>query len=155
MHNVASPLGVWLRSGNSAGRITVTGLSATGIYQAAASIESYAETSVTNVVFRNVNLEFNGGGTADQAQSTPRPPGVDARSLPAWGIYARNVGRLSLEGVRLTCATEDLRPVMLATDVQRINFSDFRFTEIPAVTAPVVLNKVPVFDRKGGDPLSR
>ena len=155
MHCLASPLGVWLKPGNTAGRITVTGLTATGIYRAAASIESYAETPVTNVVFRNVNLEFNGGGTAEQAQTAARPPGVDVRSLPVWGVYARNVERLSFEGVRLTCATDDLRPVMLATDVQRINFSDFRFTEVPAVKEPVVLKNVPVFDRKGGDPLSR
>jgi hypothetical protein len=67
----------------------------------------------------------------------------------------RNLDRLAIEGVRLTCASEDLRPVMFASDVQRINFSDFRFTEVLAVKEPVVLRNVTAFDRKGGDPISR
>ncbi|MCL4179280.1 MAG: right-handed parallel beta-helix repeat-containing protein [Verrucomicrobia bacterium] len=155
MHKIASPLGIWLQPGNTAGRITVNGLTATGIYRAAASLESYAETPITNMVFRNVSLEFIGGGTAEQAQTPATAPGVDARPLPAWGLYARNVERLSLESVRLTCATDDLRPVMMATEVQRINFSDFRFTEVPAVKEPIVLTNVTAFDRKGGDPITR
>jgi hypothetical protein len=155
MHQVASPLGVWLMPGNTAGRITVSDLHATGVYHAAASLESYAEGPITNVVFRSVSLEFTGGGTAEQAQTPARPPGVDARPLPAWGIYARNVDRLALEGVRVICAADDLRPAMLATDVRRILFSDFRFTEVPAVKEPVVLINVPTFDRKGGDPITR
>jgi polygalacturonase len=155
MHHVASPLGVWLKPGNSAGRITVSSLTATGVYRAAASFESYAESPITNVVFRNVSLEFTGGGTAEQAKAPVTPPGVDARPLPAWGIYARNVERLALEGVRLTCVTDDLRPAMAAADVQRIQFSDFRFTEVLAVKEPVVLTNVPAFDRKGGDPITR
>ncbi len=154
MNNVASPLSVWLMPGNTAGRITVASLTATEVYRAAASFESFAETPITNVVLRDVCVEFSGGGTAKQAQAPVRAPGVDARSLPAWGCYVRNLDHLSLEAVRLTCATEDLRPVILATNVQRIDFSDFRFTEASVVNEPVVLKNVRVFDRKGGDPLS-
>jgi polygalacturonase len=155
MHKVASPLGVWLKPGNTAGRITVTGLAATGIYRSAASLESYAESPLTNIVLRNVSLEFIGGGTAEQARTPVPPLGVDARPLPVWGLLAHRVEQLSLEGLRLTCATDDLRPVMLASDVQRIKFADFRFTEVPAVKDPIVLTNVTAFDRKGGDPISR
>ena len=43
MHNVATPLTIWIKPGNTAGRITISRLDATGVYRAAASVESWAE----------------------------------------------------------------------------------------------------------------
>jgi hypothetical protein len=74
MKNVASPLTVWTRPGNSAGRIVINGMQATGVYRSALSIESWAESPVTNIVIRNAQVEFMGGGK----------PGQLARSKRSW-----------------------------------------------------------------------
>lgn len=129
MHRVASPVTIWTKPGNTVGRITVNRLSATGVYRAAASIESYAETPITNVVFRDVRLEFDGGGTLEDAKREVRGPGVDARPLPAWGFYAKNVENLRLEEVRLSVATEDFRPVLVAEKVGRLTLDHFDYDE--------------------------
>ena len=54
-----------------------------------------------------------------------------------WGFYARNVLKLNLEDVRLTCREEDLRPVMVCDRVGQVTFGDFVFPRVPK--APDVL----------------
>ena len=133
MRNVASPLTLWIKPGNSAGRITVQGLRATGVYRAALSVESWADSPVTNVVLRGISAEFAGGGDAAQAAQSVPGPGVDARPLPAWGLYARNVEQLTLEDVRLSLAERDLRPVILADGVRRLVLDHLRPARVTGV----------------------
>jgi hypothetical protein len=142
MSHVASPVTIWTKPGNSVGRVTVSGLNATGVYRSAISVESWAGLPVTNVVLRNVNVEFAGGGKAEQAKQPVKGPGVDARPLPAWGVYARNVERLTLEDVRLTVAQDDFRPVVFADGVQRLDLENLRFPRVPGVTEPLALTNV-------------
>ncbi|MBI2927145.1 MAG: right-handed parallel beta-helix repeat-containing protein [Verrucomicrobia bacterium] len=146
MHNVASPVTLWTKPGNPVGRVTVNGLNATGIYRAALSVESWADTPITNVVFRNVSVEFTGGGKAEQAQQPVRGPGVDSRPLPAWGFYARNVERVTFEDVRLSLATDDFRPVVFADGVARLTLDNLRFTQVESVTAPLITTNVTKVD---------
>lgn len=138
MRHVASPITLWIRPGNTVGRVTVSGLNATGVYRSALSVESWADTPVTHVVIRNAQIEFIGGGTAEQAQQTVKGPGVDARSLPAWGIYARNVERLTLEDVRLSLIEDDFRPVVLADAVSQLRVDHVRFPRLPGVAEPII-----------------
>ncbi len=138
IRDVSTPFHFVTKPGNTAGRITVERTSVTGAYLAAASIESWAETPITNVVFRDVTMEFTGGGKPDPARATIRGPGVDARPLPAWGLYARNVAQLTLENVRLTSTRPDLRPVFLAEKVSQLNLEDFRFPQVAAVPEALV-----------------
>lgn len=142
MKNVASPLTLWARRGNPVGRVTVSGLEATGSYHSAVALESWSDAPITNIVLRNVSVEFNGGGKADDAKRQVRGPGVDVRPLPAWGLYARNIEHLTLEDVRFSLAQDDLRPVVMADGVQRLNLDNFRFTHLPEVTAPLVTTHV-------------
>jgi hypothetical protein len=137
MHNVASPVTIWTKPGNPVGRVTVTGLQATGVYRSALSVESWSDAPMSNVVFRSSSVEFAGGGKAEQAAQAVRGPGVDARTLPAWGFYGRHVERLTLEDVRLSCAQDDFRPVVLADRVQQFYLDNFRFTRVPGVTTPL------------------
>ena len=103
---------------------------------------SWADAPITNVVVRNASIEYTGGGTADQGKKTVTGPGVDARMLPAWGFYARNAGQITLEDVRLSLATADLRPVVLADRVQTLHADNVRFTSIEGVTMPLVTTNV-------------
>jgi len=127
MHDVTTPLHFSVKEGNTVGRVTVDRLTATGAYRAAASIESWAKEPIGHVTLRDVSMEFTGGGTAEQAKAEVKSPGVDARPLPAWGMYVRNVGRLDLENVRLTVAKEDARPAVIADGVGTLVLDEFRF----------------------------
>jgi hypothetical protein len=125
MHNVASPVTIWNKPGNTVGRITVNGLAATGVYRSPVSVESWAENPITNVVFRNVNVTYTGGET-NQAGQSIRAPGVDARKLPVWGFYGRNVEKITFEDVRLSLETDDLRSTVLLEDVKNASFDNVR-----------------------------
>ena len=138
MQHVASPVTLWTKPGNTVGKVTVSGLNATGVYRSAISVESWAETPITNVVLRNVQVEFAGGGTAAQAQQPIKGPGVDARSLPAWGLFARNVQTLKLEDVRFSLAADDFRPVIVADRVERLSLDNFNYPRVSGVTNFVV-----------------
>jgi hypothetical protein len=142
MENVASPITLWTKPGNPVGRVTISGLNATGIYRAALSVESWAEAPITNVVVRGARLEFTGGGTAEQARLPVKGPGVDARPLPAWGVYARHVEHLVLEDVRLSLARDDLRPALLAEAVGRLVLDQVRYPAVAGVDTPLVLSNV-------------
>jgi polygalacturonase len=149
MKSVASPVSIWLRTGNTGGGITVDGLRATGVYRAAVSVESWAEAPFTNVVFRNMSIEFEGGSKPDASRLEVKTPGVDPRPLPAWGFYARNIQDLSLEDIRLAYAREDLRPVLIADRVDRLNLDGLRFPRTPPGSEPLFLTNVVAVQMRG------
>lgn len=138
MHDVASPVTVWTKRGNTVGRVTVSGLRATGVYRSAISVEGWGDEPIGHVVLRDIDVEFAGGGTAEQAQNAVRGPSVDVRPLPAWGVYARNVDRLTLEDVRLRLTKDDARPVIQAEDVKRLTLDGVRYPKVEGVAQPVV-----------------
>jgi hypothetical protein len=142
MRQVASPVTIWSRGDNSIGSIHITGLNATEVYRSALSIEGWADAPIDQVVIRNANIEFAGGGKAEQAKQTVKGPGVDARLLPAWGVYARNVEKLTFEDVRLSLAKSDQRPVVLADNVQRLTLDNFRYPRVRGVEDSIVTNNV-------------
>jgi polygalacturonase len=142
MQDVTTPFHFMLKPGNTANRITVTRVSATGVYRAACSVESWAEAPFKNVVFRNIDVEFEGGGDPSKIPAQIKAPGVDARPLPAWGFYARHVENLTFEDFRMTCLKPDRRPVMICDDVNQLTLDTFKFTRYQDINAPVVLNRV-------------
>ncbi|HZL36415.1 MAG TPA: glycosyl hydrolase family 28 protein [Tepidisphaeraceae bacterium] len=121
MHDVTTPLHLSVREGNTCGRVTIDRLTATGAYLAAASIESWAKAPLEHVTLRDVTMEFTGGAKAAPSADAVRAPGVDARPLPAWGIYARNVETLDMENVRLDLLHKDARPAMIFQKVGSLN----------------------------------
>jgi len=142
MHNVATPFHFSLKPGNTAGSVVVDRVTATGVYRAAASVESWAEEPFENVTFRDVTISYNGGGKRQKAREEVKSPGVDARELPAWGFYARNVQDLMFDNVRLRYEKEDLRPVMICDRVERLTLQDLSFPQAGQADDPIVLNDV-------------
>ncbi len=151
IHNVTTPFHFTLKSGNTAGRITVSRVAATGVYHTASSVESWAETPFQNVIFRDVSIEFQGGGKMEKAGMPVRRVGLDARELPAWGFYVRNVKNLSLEDIRLSCVEEDQRPVMLCEGIERLTLDDFRYPRFLSAAGALVLDDVHQVDLRDGD----
>ncbi|MBL9138515.1 MAG: right-handed parallel beta-helix repeat-containing protein [Verrucomicrobiales bacterium] len=146
IHNTTTPFHFVTKPGNSVGRITVERASVTGSYLTAASIESWAETPMTNVVFRDVSLEFTGGGRPDPQHIRVKGPGVDARPLPAWALYVRGVQHFELDDVRVTAESDDLRPVLIAEDVGRLRLRDFEFPAVSGAPGALTLNGVRQFE---------
>ncbi|MCX7872343.1 MAG: glycosyl hydrolase family 28 protein [Verrucomicrobiae bacterium] len=131
MHNVATPFHFSMKKGNSSNRIIVNRVSASGVYRAAASVESWAETPFTNVVFRDVSIEYEGGGVYDSSKLTVKSPGVDARTLPVWGFYARNVENLTFDNVRLRCSKPDTRPVFMFENINKLRAEQLFYDRFP------------------------
>ena len=151
MHNVNTPFHFSLKPGNTAGTIVVNRVTATGVYRAASSVESWAETAFANVVFRDVTIEYTGGGTKQQASMSVKSPGVDARPLPAWGFYIRNVDSLQFDNVRLRYEKEDLRPALICDGVERLALDGLRFRRAAGAEAPLVLDNVEQIVVQGTD----
>jgi len=147
IRNTSTAFHFTLKPGNSAGRILVERVSAAGVYLAASSVESWAEAPFEDVVFRDVEIEYIGGGTEDQANRPVKPPGTEARPLPAWGFYLRHVKRATLEDVRLRLAKDDRRPVLLAEQVDHLVLQRVSFPPIAGVE-PLRLREVKRFQRR-------
>jgi hypothetical protein len=148
MRDVSCPFHVVVRPGNTARGLTFERVQASGVYRAAASVESWGEPTFADVVFRDVQIEYTGGGTADDAKLAVRQPGVDARKLPAWGFFVRGVHDLTLQRVSLELREPDRRPVLVADGVERLRLQEFRYPEVPAGVAPLVLTHVKQVDRE-------
>jgi polygalacturonase len=147
MQNVATPFHFVLKPGNTAGRVTVSRVKATGVYFAAASVESWAEKPWEDVTFRDVQIEFSGGGKREEARQPVAAPGNDCRPLPAWGFYLRNVRLLTLDRVRLSCRKDDLRPALVADGVERLMLRDVPLPQATGAEPPLVLKDVKRLDR--------
>jgi len=142
MKNVATPFHFLIKPGNTAGRILVSRVDATGVYRAACSVESWADAPFKDVTFRDVSVEFEGGGTLQKVPKEIKAPGVDARPLPAWGFYARNVEKLTFEDVRLACTRDDLRPMMICENVTQLALDDLDFPRYMNAAGLMALNDV-------------
>jgi hypothetical protein len=141
MRNVAVPFFFMLKKGNKAGRITVSQVHATGVYLGASSVESWAETPFERVVFRDVSIEFDGGGNRDQGKVSIKVPRVDPRPLPSWGFFVRGIKDLRFENVRLSTVQDDERPVLLAENVGSLTLDGVRYPRVENVV-PFILTGV-------------
>lgn len=150
MHNVSTPFHFSLKPGNTAGRIVVDRVTATGVYRAASSVESWAETPFEDVVFRDVTIQYTGAERWNEPTMNVSSPGVDARPLPAWGFYAKGVKDLEFDNVRLRCQSDDNRPVLLCQGVDRLVLEDLKFPRPAGGSVPFVLEEVADVQVRGG-----
>ncbi|MBZ5622291.1 MAG: right-handed parallel beta-helix repeat-containing protein [Acidobacteriia bacterium] len=74
------------------------------------------------ITFQDIHVTYGGGGTAEEAarRGVPRMAGeyFELGTLPAYGMYARNVRGLSLNNIRFEVATPDVRPAMVFDRVE-------------------------------------
>ena len=55
-----------------------------------------------------------------------RRPAADARVLPTWGLYAHKVKTLELQNVRLSLTNTDVRPALIADEVEHLELDTFK-----------------------------
>jgi hypothetical protein len=95
----------------------------------------------------NIRLQFKGGGTTNDAAREPAELGTrypDPGSLgvmPSYGVFARHVKGLELANVRVGVDAEDLRPAIVAEDVDGFEIDHFNAQLAPNV-APARLERV-------------
>lgn len=163
MRDVGTPVHVANKPPSTIGRVSVDRLTATGVYRAAMSVESWATEPVGRFDLRDVMVEFVGGFgpilsdpaeaavalmTAQMNPADVKAPGVNARPLPCWGLYGRNVGVLNLSDVKLNLQTKDKRPGVIVNGVKELLLDGVR---LPKGATPAVLMKVERVTKDGVD----
>jgi polygalacturonase len=85
-------------------------------------LNAVGDAIVENITFDNVHLTFGGGGTAQEAanRNVPEVAGeyFMLGPIPAYGFYARNARKVTLNNVRFEVAQPDLRPAVIFDRVQ-------------------------------------
>ncbi|MCX8155850.1 MAG: glycosyl hydrolase family 28 protein [Verrucomicrobiae bacterium] len=142
MHHVAAPVHISLKPGNTAGTIRVQRVNASGVYRAAMSAESWADAPITNIIFRDITVEYTGGGRAVSPLAAVKSPGVDVRPLPAWGLYVRDVQNLELDQVRLRFEKPDTRPALLLEKVGEAWLEQVSVRQAADASAPLLTTNV-------------
>jgi hypothetical protein len=103
--------------------VTVSNVIATGASKTGCSITGLPGHPIENVVLSNLNLTFDGGGTAaDASRQIPELPEKYPESsmfgtLPAYGLYCRHVKNLQVHNVQLRSVEPDLRQPVIRDDV--------------------------------------
>ncbi len=129
MHNVECALMIFAKPPSRIGRVHAERITATGVYGAACSVESWAEEPVGCATFRDVSVGFSypPGSVGEPGEITE--PGRGARTLPAWGLYARRVDRLILDNVNLDNDRSDARPPLMFDKVTQSRRRDIRTSD--------------------------
>jgi polygalacturonase len=94
---------------------------------------------IENVVLRDINLEFTGGGTAaDARRAVPENetgyPGVKLfGTLPAYGFFVRHAKHVTMENIRLTFDEDDHRPAIVCDRVEDLSVSGLHARSMPGI----------------------
>ena len=86
------------------------------------TLNGVGEEFLEGIAFNDIHVTYGGGGTAEEAarRDVPQTAGeyFELGTLPAYGLWARNVRGLTLNSVRFEAATPDLRPAMVFERVE-------------------------------------
>jgi len=119
--------------------ITIKNVTAKNIEMIGLLINGVPGYPVQALTLENIQLELPGGGTAAAAklvlaEKETAYPEFDmfGKTMPAYGIYARHVNGLNLQGVRITTLKADARPATVLTDVTNLTQTDFASEAVKA-----------------------
>lgn len=97
------------------------------------SITGTAKTRPEGITFSNIDITFDGGGTAEQGalRNVPDlerdyPEMYMFGELPAYGLYMHHVSGVVLNNVRFGLKDEDLRPAIVCDDVDDLELTGFK-----------------------------
>ncbi len=121
-------------------RVLISNIAAEGVsFGQAILIAGVAGHPVEEVTLDNIRMEFEGGGTAEQAgrvvpeleREYPEPGNFGA--TPSWGLYARHATNLVVHHVVLSPKIPDGRPSVFLEDVDGAEFE--HVTAVPRLGA--------------------
>jgi polygalacturonase len=94
---------------------------------------------IEGVRLENIRLVFNGGGTRENADRVPPELGTgypEASRLgimPAYGVFARHVRDLELANIHLNFENDDVRPALMAVDVDGLEIDNLKAQTVSGV----------------------
>jgi polygalacturonase len=109
------------------------------------TINGTPESQVEDVIFKNVDINYKGGGKAEDCNSIVPELGSSASSprhlkiRPAYGWYIRHAKNISFYNCRLSLAKKDMRPAFFADDVIGLTLDKIEFPHFKDV--PVIILK--------------
>ncbi|MGD1086326.1 MAG: glycosyl hydrolase family 28-related protein [Verrucomicrobiota bacterium] len=108
-------------------------------------IEGMQDHPIENVRLSDIRLQFKGGGTTNDAARVPAELGAGypepGETMPSYGLFARHVKGLEMENVTVGFDTQDMRPAIVAVDVDGFEIDHFKAQLSPNV-APARLDGV-------------
>jgi polygalacturonase len=124
-----------LNEGNTADRIRIENIIATGITNNACSVEAWPEGSTyENVKFKNVSVAYNITNPAFMNVKNFTRPRTESRPLPYWGFYVKNVKNIEFENVTLDYAgTAENRPLMGFDGVGNVLLKNVKYRNVNGV----------------------
>ena len=140
MDNLDNPFMFVLSEGNCANNILVENVKATHLNYAALSMESWKGGSYSDVIFRNVSLDYIGSDKVEKLNTPVKNPPANARDLPCWGGLFRNVNNLLLENVSFQYSGKEIRPAFYFNNVYNTIFKNVEYKEAPNVN-PFILTE--------------
>lgn len=105
---------------------------------------------VENVLLRNINLTFEGGGKATEShRNIPEneekyPNGLIFGKLPAYGFYIRHGKNITLDNIQLRFLREDERPALISDDVEQLEIRGLKAQA--SVRSPELIRLIHVKD---------
>ncbi len=96
------------------------------------SVTGIKDFLVKNIVLKNINLQFDGGGTTDDSykeipeRETGYPSGRLFGRIPAYGFFIRHAKNVALNNVFLRFDKEEHRPAILCDDVEQLEIKDLK-----------------------------
>lgn len=96
------------------------------------NITGLANYPVENIILKNINLMYEGGGTVDDSyreipeKVTSYPSGRVFGRIPAYGFFIRHVKNIRLENIRLNFLSDDHRPAILCDNVEEIEIKGLK-----------------------------
>lgn len=119
-------------------RIMITNIVASGVSPShGILIAGLPEHPIEDLVLANLQIQFLGGGTLEQAaRVVPEMPKAypdphEFGTIPSWGMFIRHATNVQVRGVELRTLSADQRPAILLDDVAGARFSDLRVNTWP------------------------
>jgi polygalacturonase len=126
----------------TARNIHISNVIATGVERMSGiQITGLPNHPLEGVRLENIRVVFKGGGNAKDAErvfpelDTGYPEPYKLGTTPAYGVYARHVRDLELANIRLSFASEDLRPAIVCEDVAGLELDNFKASVAGGATA--------------------
>ena len=110
---------------------------------------------IENVILKNVEIIYPGGGNKNYAYRGTSPEELDSipemidvypefsqfKELPSWGLFIRHAKGITLDNVRLVAEAKDYRPAIVADDVQGLEIKNLKTEEPGSKTKKQVVKR--------------
>lgn len=107
------------------------------------SIVGLPQYKIKNVLLKNIEIVFPGGGNPNYAYAGLTPKDLDSipempaaypefsqfKELPAWGFFIRHAEDINFNNVTLRAKKKDYRPAIVIDDVNGIDFKNVKIEE--------------------------